>query len=81
MKRLFSFIFLLVIFAPSCVEHFISVNVQPDGSYILEFISRGDSTDLFDDDFPHTTEGKHWAQHIWKELKTIQPGSWKPEDI
>ena len=50
MKRLFPCIFFLVIFSPGCVEHFISVNVQPEGSYIMEFISRGDSTDLFDDD-------------------------------
>ena len=75
MKRLFPFIILLVIFAPSCVEHFISVNVQPDGSYILEFISRGDSTDVFDDDFPHPTEGKNWAQHLWTE-RTEDDTTW-----
>ena len=67
MKMLFPFIIFIVIFAPSCVEHFISVNIQPDGSYKLEFISRGDSTDVFDDDFPHPTEGKNWAKHIWTE--------------
>ena len=75
MKRLFPFIFLLVIFAPGCVEHFISVNVQPDGSYVMEFISRGDSTDVFDDDFSHPTEGKNWAQHVWTE-RTEDDTTW-----
>jgi len=67
MKKLFPHIFFVVFFTMGCVEHFIYVNVQPDGSYILEFISRGDSTDIFDDDFPHPTEGKNWAQHVWTE--------------
>ena len=49
------------------MEHFISINVQPNGAYTLEFISRGDSSDVFDDDFPHPTAGKRWAQHIWTE--------------
>ena len=67
MKRLFPFIFLLVVLTPGCVEHFISINIQPNGAYTMEFISRGDSTDVFDDDFPHPTAGKRWAQHVWTE--------------
>ena len=75
MKRLALYIFFVVFFTTGCVEHFISVNVQPDGSYLLEFISRGDSTDIFDDDFPHPAEGKNWAQHIWTE-RTKDDTTW-----
>ena len=82
MKKFTLFFFLIVVLVPGCVEHFILINVQPGGGYTLEFISRGDSTDVFNDDFSHPTAGKRWTQHVGlKNLRTIQPGSWKPGDI
>ena len=67
MKKSVLFFFLIVVLVPGCVEHFILINVQPGGGYTLEFISRGDSTDVFNDDFSHPTAGKRWTQHVWTE--------------
>lgn len=75
MNKIFSLIILILAFSTGCVEHFISINVQPSGAYTLEFISRGDSTDIFDDDFPHPTAGKRWAQHVWTE-KSDKDTTW-----
>ena len=46
-------VLLVGIFAPSCVEHLVTIRVYPDGRYLMNFVSRGDSTDVFNEDFPH----------------------------
>jgi len=75
MIKQIAFISVLCLGVFGCVEHFISVHIQPNGSYSIEFISRGDSTDMFDDDFPHPTAGEKWAQHVWSN-RTKDDTTW-----
>ncbi len=49
-----------------CVETLISVRVHPDGRYTMNFLTRGDSTDVFNRDFPHPS-GANWVTKIEKE--------------
>jgi hypothetical protein len=49
------------------VEHLITVRVLPDGRYTMKFVTRGDSTDVFNDDFPHPF-GSPWTTHIATEI-------------
>ena len=51
MKKL-ALIFILIFF-PACVENIITIRVHPDGRSHLQFISKGDSTDIFNSDFSH----------------------------
>jgi hypothetical protein len=51
-----------------CVENLISIHILPDGSSSIEFISRGDSTDIFDSDFSHPPPGLSWSMSTYKEL-------------
>ena len=53
---------------PSCVEHLITVRVLPDGRYTMKFVTKGDSTDVFNDDFPHPF-GNPWTTQIATEIK------------
>ena len=53
---------------PSCVEHLVTVRVLPDGRYTMKFVTKGDSTDVFNDDFPHPF-GSTWTTHIETEIK------------
>jgi len=52
----------------SCVETLIFVSVHPDGHYTMNFISKGDSTDVFNNDFPHPA-GLDWNTHVTKEKR------------
>lgn len=58
---------LTAIYIPSCVENLITVHVHPDGQYSMLFRTKGDSTDVFDSDFPHPS-GPEWSTHISKEV-------------
>ena len=60
-------ILLVGIFAPSCVEHLVTIRVYPDGRYLMNFISRGDSTDVFNEDFPHPF-GDPWITKLDTEI-------------
>ncbi len=51
-----------------CVETLISVKVYPDGRYTMNFITKGDSSDVFNHDFPHPA-GPDWNTHITKEKR------------
>ena len=55
------------LFAPSCVEHLVTIRVFPDGRYLMSFVSRGDSTDVFNEDFPHPF-GDPWSTKIETEI-------------
>jgi len=50
-----------------CVETLITVQVFPDGRYSMSFLTKGDSTDVFNHDFPHPS-GTSWITKIEKEL-------------
>ena len=52
----------------SCVETLISVKVHPDGRYTMNFITKGDSIDVFNNDFPHPA-GPDWNTHVTKEKR------------
>ena len=47
MKKLF-IISSLILFMQGCVEHFITINIHSNGGYTIEYISEGDSIDVFD---------------------------------
>jgi len=66
-KRIILILFICLI-APSCVEHLVTVRVLPDGRYTMKFVTKGDSTDVFNDDFPHPF-GNAWTTHIETEIK------------
>lgn len=54
------------IFFNSCVETIINVRIHPDGRFSMNFITKGDSTDVFDHDFPHPS-GPEWLTSVAKE--------------
>lgn len=57
---------MLVFLSGGCVETIISVRVLPDGHYTMQFHSKGDSSDVFNRDFPHP-EGPGWTQSVSSE--------------
>ena len=67
--RLRTLLVILIVsfFAPSCVEHLITIRGFPDGRYLMNFVSRGDSTDVFNEDFPHPF-GDPWVTKIETEI-------------
>ena len=67
-RRTVLFILFIGLVCPGCVEHLITVRVLPDGRYTMKFVTRGDSTDVFNDDFPHPF-GSPWTTHIATEIK------------
>ena len=60
--------FLLILILTGCVEHLITVHVHPDGRYKMHIVTKGDSTDVFDTDFPHPKPNSTWASSRHKEL-------------
>jgi len=58
----------LVLIIASCVENKIFIHVHPDGKSFFKFESRGDSLDIYDNDFVHPYHLKNWAT----EISTIQ---------
>ena len=66
-KRIILILLIGLVF-PSCVEHLVTIRVLPDGRYTMKFVTKGDSTDVFDDDFPHPF-GSNWTTHIETETK------------
>ena len=55
----------------SCVETTITVRVLPDGHYTVQIHSAGDSSDVFDDDFPHPS-GPGWSTVVHREQRDDQ---------
>ena len=66
-KRIILILFIGLVF-PSCVEHLVTIRVLPDGRYTMKFVTKGDSTDVFNDDFPHPF-GNPWTTQIATEIK------------
>lgn len=60
-------VFTVILFS-GCVENLISIHILPDGTPSIEFTSRGDSTDIFDNDFSHPPPGLLWSMTVYKEL-------------
>ncbi|MFQ6604861.1 MAG: hypothetical protein ACE5D8_04820 [Fidelibacterota bacterium] len=66
MKRFLPFILSLTVYG--CVEHLIFVRVLPSGDAEITITSRGDSTDIRDDDFLHP-QLSPWHQEVHREKK------------
>lgn len=64
-KFKFTLLIISVIFFTSCVETIIYVQVHPNGRYNINFITKGDSTDVFNHDFPHPA-GPVWITNVEK---------------
>ncbi len=59
---------LLMVFCSGCVENLINIRIFPDGSTAVQFTTKGDSTDVFDLDFPHPADGQIWSTITTKEF-------------
>lgn len=68
MKNLKYFLILLFV-TVSCVEHVITVRVHPDGHYTMQLTSSGDSTDVFDNDFPHPKPNEIWMKSVQSSVE------------
>ncbi|SVD31951.1 uncharacterized protein METZ01_LOCUS384805, partial [marine metagenome] len=66
-KYIFHFIYLFGFLSFSCVEHIITVRVHPDGHYKMHLFTKGDSSDVFDSDFPHPKSEAVWHSTQRKE--------------
>ncbi len=62
----------------SCVETIIFMNVYPDGRYFISYTTRGDSTDVFNADFPHPA-GAAWSTSVLKKKKENDDAIWVME--
>ena len=51
--KLFTLSLIVPLLLSGCVENIISINIYPDGKSYFKFHSRGDSLDIFDNDFTH----------------------------
>lgn len=66
---------LLILVLFSCVEHRIFIQLHPDGQTYFKFESRGDSTDIFDQDFVHPHNFPDWVNNS-KLLDDDEKNNW-----
>ena len=71
--RLFT-LSLVPLLLPGCVENIISISIHPDGKSYFKFHSRGDSLDIFDNDFTHPT--KTLYNRPQRELQEENSNNW-----
>ena len=72
--RLFTVSLVVTLLSPGCVEKIISISIHPDGKSYFKFYSRGDSLDIFDNDFNHPIKTLH--NRPQKELKEENSNNW-----
>ena len=72
--KLFTLSLIIPLLLPGCVENIISINIHPDGEFYFNFHSRGDSLDIFDDDFTHPITTLY--NRPQKELKEGGSNNW-----
>lgn len=62
----------ILIHFSGCVENLITIRVLPDGRSSVHFLSKGDSTDIFNHDFLHPS-GQQWKSNFESEFidKTV----------
>ena len=72
--KLYTLSLIIPLLLPGCVENIISINIHPDGKSYFKFHSRGDSLDIFDNDFTHPT--KTLYNRPQKELKEEGSNNW-----
>ena len=69
LKKINIFLPIIIFFHTSCVENIIFIQIYPDGQTYFKFISRGDSTDINNQDFQHPFKDDinvHSSFHIIK---------------
>ena len=72
--KLFTLSLIIPLLLPGCVENIISISIHPDGKSYFKFHSRGDSLDIFDNDFTHPT--KTLYNKPQKELREEGSNNW-----
>ena len=72
--KLFTLSLIVPLLSPGCVENIISISIHPDGKSYFKFHSRGDSLDIFDNDFTHPIKTLH--NRPQRELKEENSNSW-----
>ena len=72
--KLFTISLIIPLLLPGCVENIISISIHPDGKSYFKFHSRGDSLDIFDNDFTHPT--KTLYNRPQRELKEESSNNW-----
>ena len=72
--KLFNLSLIIPLLLPGCVENIISISIHPDGKSYFKFHSRGDSLDIFDNDFTHPT--KTLYNRPQRELKEESSNNW-----
>ena len=72
--KLFTLSLIIPLLLPGCVENIISISIHPDGKSYFKFHSRGDSLDIFDNDFTHPT--KTLYNRPQRELKEESSNNW-----
>lgn len=66
LKKIYLVFIMPIILFISCVETNIFIQLYPDGNAYFKFISRGDSTDIFNNDFIHPKNLSGWTNNIQK---------------
>ncbi len=72
--KLFTLSLILPLILPGYVENNISISIRPDRKSYFKFHSRGDSLDIFDNDFTHPI--KTLYNRPQRELKEENSNSW-----
>ena len=72
--RLFTLTSIIPLLLIGCVENIISISIHPDGKSYFKFRSRGDSLDIFDNDFTHSI--KTLYNRPQKKLKEENSNNW-----
>ena len=72
--KLFTLSLIVPLLLPGCVENIISISIHPDGNSYIKFHSRGDSLDIFDNDFTHPI--KTLYNRPQRELKQESSNNW-----
>ena len=72
--KLFTLSLIVPLVLPGCVENIISISIHPDGKSYFKFHSRGDSLDIFDNDFTHPI--KTLYNRPQRELKEENSNNW-----
>ena len=72
--KLFTLSLIVSLLLPGCVENIISISIHPDGKSYFKFHSRGDSLDIFDNDFTHPI--KTLYNRPQRELREENSNNW-----
>ena len=72
--RLFTLTSIIPLLLFGCVENIISISIHPDGKSYFKFHSRGDSLNIFDNDFMHPIKTSY--NRPQRELNNESSNNW-----